>query len=75
VLVIWLVVAVGVVGIGLLVWYCIKLTRKVTDLAGEVAVLAERGEQLAVLLEQVEIGRDSVLTASRTAFDSEPDVR
>ena len=78
-----LVVAVGVAGLGVVVWYCIRLTRKVGALAGEVAVLAEQGVRLLDLLEQVELPNpdgaepwdpDSALSASRRAFDSEPDV-
>ena len=59
-----LVVAVGVVGLGVLVWYCVRLTRKVAELADEVAVLAEQAEQLFGLLEQVEVrDADSALSA------------
>lgn len=49
------VVAIAVLGLGLLIWYAIRLTRLVGDLAGEVGVLAEQGGQLLDLLASVEI--------------------
>lgn len=72
---IYVAIAVALIGLGLLIWYCVRLTRKVADLAGEVAVLADHGGELVGLLEQIELPENSALTGSRRASDSEADVR
>ena len=79
---VFVVIAVGVVGLGLLGLVRRQaVTRKVAD-AGrtEVAGLADQGGRLLDLLEQIElpirrIHSDSALSASRGASDSEADVR
>lgn len=72
---IYVAIAVALIGLGLLIWYCVRLTRKVADLAGEVAVLAGHGGQLVGMLEQIELPENSALTGSSRASDSEADVR
>ena len=76
---VFVVIAVGVVGLGVLVWYAVRLTRRVADLATEVAGLADQAGMLLDLLEQIELPSenrfDSALSASRGASDSEADVR
>jgi hypothetical protein len=76
---VFVVIAVGVVGLGLLVWYAVTLTRKVADLATEVAGLADQSGRLLDLMEQIELPSenpfDSARSAPRGASDSEADVR
>ncbi len=77
------VVAIAVLGLGLLIWYAVRLTRLVADLAGEVATLADQGGQLLDLLASVQIpdgpdgdldGLDGALSAPHRVTDSGADV-
>ena len=54
---VWIIVvlAIAVLGFALLIWYVVRLTRLVGDLAGEVGTLAEQGGQLMDLLASVQI--------------------
>ena len=54
---VWIIVAlaIAVLGLALLIWYAVRLTRLVGALLGEVGVLADQGGQLMDLVASVEI--------------------